>query len=174
MPGDPRARRAGGAMNLAVVAHSRTRSRAHDAVQAAIAAGRLPAAGTLSCADCGAPARVYHHHKGYAPPAWLDVVAVCDRCHSQRHWLRWHPDRYRLTRARARRDEALLLTVAASARLLGLPETTLRRMIARGAIPAAAVVRFPAGSGGWLRLKRRVLLAWAGGSAQAAEAPGGR
>jgi hypothetical protein len=61
----------------------------------------------------------------------------------------------------------LLITVAEGARLLGLPETSFRRLIARGAVPPAVVVRFPAGSGGWLRLKRAPLLAWATGQGAA-------
>jgi hypothetical protein len=38
-----------------------------------------------ACPDCGTPAVIYHHHRGYAPEHWLDVVAMCQSCHGKRH-----------------------------------------------------------------------------------------
>ena len=49
-------------------------------VNHAIEAERLPRPDTLTCIQCGKPAREYHHHLGYAPEHWLDVVPVCSAC----------------------------------------------------------------------------------------------
>lgn len=55
-------------------------SKARDAVKKAIRNGQLPPPDSLQC-PCGKPAKQYHHHKGYAPEHWLDVVPVCTKCH---------------------------------------------------------------------------------------------
>lgn len=52
------------------------------AVNKAITIGRLPRPGTLLC-HCGTQAEHYHHHKGYEPEHWLDVVPVCTKCHGK-------------------------------------------------------------------------------------------
>lgn len=58
---------------------------AHEAVRRAVKAGRLvrPA----SCSRCSE--RHYrieaHHHQGYEPEHWLDVLWLCNRCHKQEH-----------------------------------------------------------------------------------------
>lgn len=52
------------------------------AVNNAIRAGELPRPDTKMCHYCSKPAQQYHHHKGYAPEHWLDVVPVCIPCHS--------------------------------------------------------------------------------------------
>lgn len=57
------------------------RYRARNKVNNAVAGGKLPRASTFSCVNCGGPAKDYHHHKGYAPEFWLDVVPVCRACH---------------------------------------------------------------------------------------------
>ena len=44
--------------------------------------GKLPRASTLKCIKCNRPANQYHHHKGYAKEYWLDVVPMCQSCHS--------------------------------------------------------------------------------------------
>lgn len=54
--------------------------KAKMAVNHAVAAGKLPKVNTLKCA-CGEQAEQYHHHKGYAPEHWLDVIPVCKKCH---------------------------------------------------------------------------------------------
>lgn len=62
------------------------RQGAHDAVRWAIKRGRLIPPTDLPCLDCGGKAVHYHHHLGYERSHWLDVVAVCYRCHRRRHW----------------------------------------------------------------------------------------
>jgi len=54
---------------------------AHAAVQAAIRRGELPPAKSLSCDDCGKPARDFDH-RDYGKP--LQVAAVCRACNRQR------------------------------------------------------------------------------------------
>jgi len=55
---------------------------ARKAVREAIRDGRLPRPNSLQC-SCGEPTKHYHHHKGYAPKFWLDVVPLCRKCHSK-------------------------------------------------------------------------------------------
>lgn len=45
--------------------------------------GKIPAAKTLECAECGKQAQQYHHHLGYAPEYQEDVVPVCLDCHAK-------------------------------------------------------------------------------------------
>lgn len=56
---------------------------ARRAVQAALRAGVLER--PESCARCGSPGgRIHlHHHRGYEPEHWLDVVPICVRCDAQ-------------------------------------------------------------------------------------------
>ena len=56
--------------------------KAQTAVNHAIRAGKLPRPDTLQC-SCGEQAKQYHHHKGYEPKFWLDVIPVCMKCHSK-------------------------------------------------------------------------------------------
>jgi len=56
------------------------RIKARSAVMIAIVAGKLPQASSLQC-SCGHQAAQYHHHKGYAPEHWLDVIPICKKCH---------------------------------------------------------------------------------------------
>jgi len=56
--------------------------KARNAVNHAIAAGKLPHPDTLQC-SCGEQAKHYHHHKGYEPEHWLDVVPACLECHTK-------------------------------------------------------------------------------------------
>jgi hypothetical protein len=64
--------------------------RAHAAVANAIVEGALPPLTGLACAYCTGTARVYHHHQGYHPAHWLDVVPLCRRCHARSHGIgRW-------------------------------------------------------------------------------------
>lgn len=54
--------------------------KATSAVYSAIRVGRLSRPDSLQC-SCGNQAAHYHHHKGYAPEHWLDVVPICIGCH---------------------------------------------------------------------------------------------
>lgn len=69
-----------------------TKRRARCAVNAAVQGGRLPR--LERCSKCGASGPEawleYHHPPGsYAPGRWLDVVALCGRCHKQEHPYTW-------------------------------------------------------------------------------------
>ena len=57
--------------------------KAGKAVENAIRKGKLPQPDTLKCHYCPAQAKEYHHHKGYAPEYWLDVIPVCLSCHGK-------------------------------------------------------------------------------------------
>ena len=54
---------------------------AKTAVRKAIKDSKLPRPDTRLCHYCPKPAQQYHHHKGYEPKHWLDVVPVCIDCH---------------------------------------------------------------------------------------------
>ena len=56
--------------------------KALSAVSNAIASGKLPRSDSLQCHYCHKQAEQYHHHKGYAPEYWLDVIPACIPCHS--------------------------------------------------------------------------------------------
>ena len=58
---------------------------ANQKVRQAVVMGQLPKIKTLTCVDCGAQAAHYHHHNGYEPEHWLDVVPLCRTCHGIRH-----------------------------------------------------------------------------------------
>ena len=60
------------------------KTEAQKAVNNAITAGKLPRPDTLKC-TCKGPAKEYHHHKGYAPEHWFDVVPKCTGCHRVLH-----------------------------------------------------------------------------------------
>jgi len=67
------------------------RELARGVVNRSVLAGRLPAANTLPCSDCGhvitpeSPRRhEYDHFLGYEPEHQLDVQAVCTLCHADR------------------------------------------------------------------------------------------
>lgn len=57
---------------------------AQNAVNAAVAAGKLPRIKTVSCQDCGEMSGVYHH-ESYEKCNWLNVVPLCHKCHRRRH-----------------------------------------------------------------------------------------
>ena len=61
--------------------NSRNKCYARNAVNAAVKQGSIPSPKTLPCCECGQKAREYHHHKGYDRANWLNVVAVCKKCH---------------------------------------------------------------------------------------------
>ena len=54
--------------------------KARIAVREAIRKGHLPRPDSLQCSCCGKPAKEYHHHKGYEPEHWFDVVPICKKC----------------------------------------------------------------------------------------------
>ncbi len=62
--------------------HPEQRKAGHT-IMTAIRANRLTHPDTLSCYYCPAQAKEYHHNKGYAKKHWLDVVPVCQRCHTK-------------------------------------------------------------------------------------------
>lgn len=55
--------------------------KARDVIHKLVVAGKLPGAKTLKCSRCSAQATDYHHHLGYSQEHWLDVIALCRRCH---------------------------------------------------------------------------------------------
>lgn len=55
------------------------------AVSLAVRRGEIPPIKNRWCFDCMRRARVYHHHRGYAPAHLLDVIPLCYDCHSIRH-----------------------------------------------------------------------------------------
>jgi len=60
-------------------------AKAVNAVNHAIRDGRFPRPDTLMCHYCPAQAQQYHHHLGYAPEHWLDVLPTCIKCHTKIH-----------------------------------------------------------------------------------------
>lgn len=61
------------------------RRKAKDAVHTSVRYGKLPRPDTLQCHYCPARAEQYHHHLGYEPKHWLDVIPVCFYCHTKLH-----------------------------------------------------------------------------------------
>jgi len=61
------------------------RRKAKEAVHRAIYAGRLLKPSKFRCVQCNKKAQHYHHHKGYAPEYWLNVIPVCAMCHKKIH-----------------------------------------------------------------------------------------
>jgi hypothetical protein len=57
------------------------RYKARCKVNNAVASGKIPRAKDQACHQCGLPASQYHHHAGYEPDHWLDVIPVCFPCH---------------------------------------------------------------------------------------------
>ena len=64
------------------------RYQAIKAVRSAIYRGDIIHPRFLVCVDCGVPAKEYHHHKGYTPEHYLDVIPLCKQCHVVRHFPR--------------------------------------------------------------------------------------
>ena len=48
--------------------------------------GSLPQASSCQCVECGRAAHDYHHHLGYEPEHWLDVIPLCRVCHQRSEW----------------------------------------------------------------------------------------
>jgi hypothetical protein len=58
---------------------------AHKAVNSAIRKGVLKSAKLFNCQICGEQAAHLHHHNGYAPENYLDVIPLCVSCHWKQH-----------------------------------------------------------------------------------------
>lgn len=56
--------------------------KARIALTNAVRDGKLPRVGTQKCTHCPKQAQQYHHHNGYEPEHWLDVIPVCIKCHN--------------------------------------------------------------------------------------------
>ena len=52
----------------------------HSLISNAIQNGKIQKPSFYKCI-CGKQAEQYHHHKGYEPEHWLDVIPVCKKCH---------------------------------------------------------------------------------------------
>jgi hypothetical protein len=64
-------------------------AKAHRAMRAALAEGRIPPAATQVCADCGGSADVWHH-PDYRKP--LTLTPLCDPCHARQPMAKpWAP-----------------------------------------------------------------------------------
>ncbi len=68
--------------------HDRLKILARRKVNHEVEAGRIPSPKTLKCTDCENKAREYDHHLGYKEANWLDVEAVCSKCHKKRESTR--------------------------------------------------------------------------------------
>lgn len=55
--------------------------KARNKVNNAVANAIIPKLENQLCMHCGKQAKEYHHHKGYAPQHWLDVIPLCKPCH---------------------------------------------------------------------------------------------
>ena len=58
-------------------------AKARNAVNNAVAAGKLQRPNLFLCHYCPKPAQQYHHWKGYTKEVRLDVVPACKGCHKK-------------------------------------------------------------------------------------------
>lgn len=58
--------------------------RANKMLNNAVRNGKILPISTQRCADCGKPAKHYHH-ESYAKEHWYDVIPLCITCHRARH-----------------------------------------------------------------------------------------
>lgn len=58
---------------------------ARSEVNKAVGRKEIPHISTQKCVVCGNQAENYHHHLGYDPEHWLDVIPVCVICHGDLH-----------------------------------------------------------------------------------------
>ncbi len=61
--------------------HYPQRIKANREVNHKIRAGKLIKPTSLKCHYCPDKAHEYHHHLGYEPEHWFDIVPVCIPCH---------------------------------------------------------------------------------------------
>lgn len=66
------------------VNNNRQKVRAHWTVNKAVKTGKFPPISTQTCANCGKPAKHYHH-ESYKKEDRLKVIPLCAICHSARH-----------------------------------------------------------------------------------------
>ncbi len=59
--------------------------KARSVVNELVRNGIMPPAKSLQCNYCQKQAQQYHHHLGYAPEHWLDVVPACRLCDAKEH-----------------------------------------------------------------------------------------
>lgn len=59
------------------------REKARKAINNAVRAKELPPATTCTCLQCGSQAESRHHYLGYAEEHWLDVIELCNPCHTK-------------------------------------------------------------------------------------------
>ena len=62
-----------------------THVKARAAVQNEVKYGRLPPILTQKCNNCEQQSIAYHHHLGYEQEHWLDVIPMCQECHTAAH-----------------------------------------------------------------------------------------
>lgn len=62
--------------------------KANTVLNHAIRDGKIPNIKLFSCKICGNPAEQYHHHKGYDPKHYLDVIPLCRDCHQKKTWVK--------------------------------------------------------------------------------------
>jgi hypothetical protein len=60
--------------------------KAQGVVNRSVKKGTILSARCFNCFKCGKQAEAYHHHLGYSPEHWLDVVPVCKKCHVIIHY----------------------------------------------------------------------------------------
>ena len=58
---------------------------ARSAINNATKTGKCPHISTQQGNVCGAPAKHYHHSKGYEEKHWLKVIPLCRSCHKKTH-----------------------------------------------------------------------------------------
>ena len=61
------------------------RIKACRAIRDAIRIGKMPCPKTRTCHYCSNKAIEYHHWHGYAKEHWLDVIPMCQECHTAAH-----------------------------------------------------------------------------------------
>ncbi len=59
--------------------------KAQIALTNAIGSGKIKPAKMFNCTYCSKKAEQYHHHLGYAPEHWFDVIPLCRDCHTATH-----------------------------------------------------------------------------------------
>ena len=65
--------------------HNKDKHKAKGRIRYAIIKGVILPARYYKCSECKKQAQYYHHHLGYAPEHWFDVVPVCFKCHFKLH-----------------------------------------------------------------------------------------
>ena len=105
---------------------------ARKAVYKRVQIGSMPKADTLTCLDCGKPAKEYDHAKGYEAEYVYYVEPVCKDCHVEREMKR----RVIIASTKARFTPLpnAVYSSEEAAELLGIKQITVQRIIKRGDI----------------------------------------